>query len=245
MNILNFVNNLRTVDIVILILVIFIFIFLLFLTNSLMKKNKELRIELTKVNRKKDIHDDIIVKEENITKEEKIKEDRELSLEDEELEIDDDILLESKKEEDITEILEDLPEIEDTEPGPYKKNVLREISARGQTSPVNIGKSTVDIPKVKVTSYVKKETKPKKEEKKIDEMDNQTFIEEISKRMEDELKPQTIELTDYEKKQEEEAIISYQELIKAKDRIYKITDDEEIDTFIDELKEFRTNLKGE
>ena len=32
-----------------------------------------------------------------------------------------------------------------------KKNVLREISARGQTSPVNIGKSTVDVPKVKVT----------------------------------------------------------------------------------------------
>ena len=49
----------------------------------------------------------------------------------------------------------------------------------------------------------------------------------------------------YEKRQEEEAIISYQELIKAKDRIYKISDDEEIDTFIDELKEFRTNLKGE
>jgi len=61
--------------------------------------------------------------------------------------------------------------------------------------------------------------------------------------MEDELKPQTIELTDYERKQEEEAIISYQELIKVKDRIYRITDDEEIDTFIDELKEFRTNLE--
>ena len=61
--------------------------------------------------------------------------------------------------------------------------------------------------------------------------------------MEDELKPQTIELTDYEKKQEEEAIISYKELLKAKDRMYKITDDEEIDTFIDELKEFRTNLE--
>ena len=60
--------------------------------------------------------------------------------------------------------------------------------------------------------------------------------------MEEEVKPQTIELTDYERQQEEEAIISYQELLKAKDRIYKITDDEEIDSFIDELKEFRTNL---
>ena len=81
------------------------------------------------------------------------------------------------------------------------------------------------------------------ENKKNDEVDNQTFIEEISKRMEDEIKPQTIELTDYERKQEEEAIISYQELLKTKDRMYRITDDEEIDTFIDELKEFRTNLE--
>lgn len=245
MNILNFINELRTLDVVILVLVIFIFIFLLLLTSSLMKKNKELRIELTKANSNKNIRKDIIVKEENINNEKIIEESEELPLKDEDLILDDGILLEPKKEEDITEILEDLPEIEQTETGAYKKNVLRELSARGQTSPVNIGKSTVDVPKVKVTSYVKKEEPKAKEEKKIDEMDNQTFIEEISKRMEDELKPQTIELTDYERKQEEEAIISYQELIKVKDRIYRITDDEEIDTFIDELKEFRTNLKGE
>lgn len=242
MNILNFISDLRTVDVVILVLVVFIFIFLLFLTSSLMKKNKELRQELTKVNYNKDIHSDIMVNEEVLDEEKVVDTSNEdISLVDELIE--DDILLEPKKEEDISEILEDMPEIEET--GPYKKNVLRELSARGQTSPVNIGSSTVDIPKVKVTSYVKKEDDEEvsKRNEKIDEMDNQTFIEEISKRMEDELKPQTIELTDYEKKQEEEAIISYQELLKAKDRIYRITDDEEIDTFIDELKEFRTNLE--
>ena len=76
-------------------------------------------------------------------------------------------------------------------------------------------------------------------------MSNQEFIEEISKRLAEEVEPQTIELTDYEKRQEEEAIISYKELLKVKDRLYKITDDEEIDTFIDELKEFRTNLNEE
>jgi len=227
MNILNFFNELRTGDVVILILVVFILAFFLFLTSSLMKKNKELKQELTKASSNKNIHDDIIVKE-----------DKE-SIEIEKEEIIEDVNVENKKEEDITEILEDLPEI--TEPGPYKKNVLREISARGQTSPVNIGKSTVDVPKVKVTSYVKEEHI--KKEERINEMDNQSFIEEISKRMEEELKPQTIELTDYEKKQEEEAIISYQELLKAKDRIYKINDDEEIDTFIDELKEFKKNLE--
>lgn len=215
MNILDLFNDLRMIDIVILVLVVFIFIFLLFLTSTLMKKNKELRNELTKVNNDKDIHDDLIVKEE----------------------VFEDISV--KEEEDINDILEDLPEIEES--GPYKKNVLRELSARGQTSPVNIGKSTVDIPKVKVTSYVKEDKV--NEEKRIDEVDNKTFIEEISKRMEDEIKPQTIELTDYERKQEEEAIISYRELIKVKDRLYRINDDEEIETFIDELKEFRTNLE--
>lgn len=230
MNILNFISELRAIDIVILIFVIFIFVFLLFLTSSLMKKNKELKLELTRVNNK-DIHDDMIIKKENVndvTEQE--------SFSNEEI---DDILLLDKKEEDITEILEDLPEIEES--GPYKKNVLREISARGQTSPVNIGKDTVDVPKINVTNYSKNEMVNINDD--VNEVDNQSFIEEISRRMEDELKPQTIELTDYEKKQEEEAIISYQELLKAKDRIYKITDDEEIDSFIDELKEFRTNLE--
>jgi len=228
MNILDLINNLRTVDIVILVLVIFIVIFLLFLTSTLMKKNKELRQELNKVSNNKNIHED---------KDIIIKEDVETNILKEELPIKEENIIKEEKEEDITEILEDLPEIEET--GPYKKNVLREISARGQTSPVNIGKITVDVPKVNVTSYVKQEDK-KMEEK---EPDNKSFVEEISRRMEDELKPQTIELTDYERKQEEEAIISYQELLKAKDRMYKITDDEEIDTFIDELKEFRTNLE--
>lgn len=224
MNILELISGLRTVDIVILIFVIFIFIFLLLLTSTLMKKNKQLRQELNNVNNSMNIHDEPIIKKEidntNIVNEESEKIN----------------VIDENKEEDINDILENIPEIEET--GPYKKNVLRELSARGQTSPVNIGKSTVDVPKVNVTSYAKKEI-----ETTIPETDNKTFVEEISRRMEDELKPQTIELTDYERKQEEEAIISYQELLKAKDRMYKITDDEEIDTFIDELKEFRTNLE--
>ena len=231
MNIFNLVGNLKTVDIIVLVVAVFIFVFLLFLTSSLLKKNKALRQELNRVNNvdNENNNDNIIVKDEvindNII-------DSVNNLNDT-LEKDDYIL---EKEEDINDILENIPEIEET--GPYKKNVLREISARGQTSPVNIGKSTVDVPKVNVTSYVKKQ-EPNKEK----EVDNKTFVEEISKRMEDELKPQTIELTDYERKQEEEAIISYQELLKVKDRMYRITDDEEIDSFIDELKEFRTNLE--
>ena len=43
------------------------------------------------------------------------------------------------------------------------------------------------------------------------------YLEEISNRLSEELKPQTIELTDYEKRQEEQAVISYKELLKYKD----------------------------
>lgn len=240
MGILNLINNLRIIDVVIFVLVIFIFIFLIILASSLMKKNKALRNELSKINQEKINSEDLIIKQDNeqpnppeVDEEEFLRESNSLLEE-----------IEKNKEEDITEILEDLPEIEQT--GPYTKNVLRELS-RNQTSPVNIGNVTVEMPKIKVTSYVKTE-EPKYEDiiterEEKEEQDNQTFIEEISKRMEEEVKPQTIELTDYEKKQEEEAIISYQELLKAKDRMYRITDDEEIDTFIDELKEFRTNLE--
>ena len=240
MNILDLITDLRLVDVVILILVIFIFAFLFVLTTSLLKKNKELRCELTKVNNdiKESLNDNAIRQDIDVIKQDIKKE----VIENNVIPVEEDVLLENlevdeliKKEEDITEILEDLPEIEET--GPYKKNVLREISARGQTSPVNIGKEVVDVPKVQVTSYVKPEVK-----EEMDVKNNLSFVEEVSRKMEEEVKPQTIELTDYERQQEEEAIISYQELIKAKDRIYKITDDEEIDSFIDELKEFRDNL---
>lgn len=256
LNILNIISELRTIDIVILIFVIFIFIFLIILSSTLLKKNKELRIELKNKNnlstktlfKEEETKEELLIKKEskeellkekinNIIKEDILNEAKENPFEDDTISI--------EQEEEINEILKDIPET--AESGPYTKNVLKNLYASGQTSPVNIGKNSVDVPKIKVTSYVKesnfnqKENKEKITNKK--EMNNQEFIENISKRMEEELHPQTIELTDYEKRQEEEAIISYQELLKVKDRLYKITDDEEIDTFIDELKEFRTDLE--
>ena len=119
--------------------------------------------------------------------------------------------------------------------GPYSKNKLREVSSRHQTSPISIKKNNDTVNIETVSNDVVEEVK---EEKK-----NLSFAEEISKRMEEELKPETIELTDYEKKQEEEAIISYQELLSAsKDKLYNITDDEETVDFIKELKSFRSSL---
>lgn len=281
MGLLKIFSEMDTLDIIIVVGIIFIVIFLICLSSSLMKKNKVLREEL----KNKQNIDNIIMDEDitndkeienyediNIIKEDKPEEDN-IVVPNEKVDIlnelnenlyEDDIL--SKPEEEgINEILKDLPDNDTSITAPYTRNVLKSLSQSGQTSPVNIGKSAVDVPKVKVTSYVKEEPKHevkieqqkldfeekeiKKELPKLEEnsssMSNQEFIEEISKRLAEEVEPQTIELTDYEKRQEEEAIISYKELLKEKDRLYKITDDEEIDTFIDELKEFRTNLNEE
>ena len=79
-------------------------------------------------------------------------------------------------------------------------------------------------------NYVKKEDKPR------------NFMEEVSEKLSREIKPQTIELTDYEQKQEDEAIISYQELLANKDKTFNISDDEEDEDFISALKSFRESL---
>lgn len=281
MGLLKIFSEMDTLDIIIVAGIIFIVIFLICLSSSLMKKNKVLREELkNKQNIDNIIMDEDIINDKkienyediNIIKEDKPEEDN-IVVPNEKVDIlnelnenlyEDDIL--SKPEEEgINEILKDLPDNDTSITAPYTRNVLKSLSQSGQTSPVNIGKSAVDVPKVKVTSYVKEEPKHevKAEQQKLDfeekdikkelpklkenssNMSNQEFIEEISKRLSEEVEPQTIELTDYEKRQEEEAIISYKELLKEKDRLYKITDDEEIDTFIDELKEFRTNLNEE
>ena len=281
MGLLKIFSEMDTLDIIIVVGIIFIVIFLICLSSSLMKKNKVLREEL----KNKQNIDNIIMDEDitndkeienyediNIIKEDKPEEDN-IVVPNEKIDILNELnenlyeedILSKPEEEGINEILKDLPDNDTSITAPYTRNVLKSLSQSGQTSPVNIGKSAVDVPKVKVTSYVKEEPKHevkaeqqkldfeekdiKKELPKLEEnssnMSNQEFIEEISKRLSEEVEPQTIELTDYEKRQEEEAIISYKELLKVKDRLYKITDDEEIDTFIDELKEFRTNLNEE
>ena len=111
---------------------------------------------------------------------------------------------------------------------PYSKNVLKDISTRNQTSPISIKKE--------VMNKVKEEIKDNKKE-------NISFTETLSKQLEESQVNEPIELTDYERKQEEEAIISYKELLNAsKDRLYKLNDDEETVDFISELKSFRSSL---
>lgn len=74
----------------------------------------------------------------------------------------------------------------------------------------------------------------------INNSDN--YLDEISTQIEDYLKPKTIELTEYEKKQEEQAVISYQELLNLRNKLQNTPETEENINFIEDLKQFRNKL---
>jgi len=154
-------------------------------------------------------------------------------------------------------VKEEKTKIEISTPGAYQRNVLREMSRKMPISPIHIEKSSIDEDTSIYTVsndeddydldeiYLREDSVSPLEEMEdsYEVNDNMKFASEIVSKMEEEMKPSNIELTDYEKKQEEEAIISYDELQKVKDKIYNITEDEETDDFIDELKIFRSDLK--
>lgn len=120
----------------------------------------------------------------------------------------------------------------------YSKNVLHDSPK--VTSPISL-----DVEKVsfKADEFVKKDKKRTfNEGKKVDRISASDYLREISNAIADEIKPQTIELTDYEKAQEENAIISYKELLNASKINNNDNIEEETLEFIEELKKFRNSL---
>ena len=129
----------------------------------------------------------------------------------------------------------------------YQRNVFREMKSRYQTSPIGI-------------------VYPKEREVKVEQpINNKEYIQDVSEKLSKATIPDKIELTDYEKEQEENAIISYEELMKKKDeivfideedavisyeelinrkeKIYNITKENNDTNFINELKSLRKDLK--
>ena len=106
----------------------------------------------------------------------------------------------------------------------YAKNVLHDRP--NITSPISLNNKDFNI----------NDLSPNKNK------NNNNYLNEISKKIAKEIKPHTIELTDYEKEQEDNAIISYQELLNAKDKINSQDDEVETIDFIEELKNFRNSL---
>lgn len=250
----NFYNNLSSDSLFFFWIIIFLFIFLVVISIILINKNKKLvkilKEEQEKVEDNKEINN-------NILKQQQL----EVPVETKEVPLEEPT---SNKEEKIPvvkeEIKEELKEVQEEvkENNLYQKNVLREISSKQPVSPIHIEKKEEYIARENLDNfdfnsvnydnglgmtYEDPNISPLEEMEDTYEVnDNMKFASEIVEKMEEETKPSNIELTDYEKKQEEEAIISYDELMKVKDKIYNITDDEETDEFIDELKNFRLDL---
>ena len=233
----NFYSNLSSDGLFFFWIIVFLLCFLIFLAIVLILKNKKLTKLLEE---EKNSSNDILEKEISTLDNNKLIDKKE------------EILFEEKN--NIREVkkIEEKQEIKQEETGPYKKNVLREMNTRTQTSPISISSKDViyneneidkDYYDLDESCLRENSISPlEKMEDTYEVNDNMKFASEIVKKMEEEIKPSNIELTDYEKKQEEDAIISYDELLKVKDKIYNITDDEETDEFIDELKSFRLDL---
>ena len=240
----NFYNNLSSDSLFFFWIIIFLFIFLVVISIILINKNKKLvkilKEEQEKVEDNKEINN-------NILKQQQLEvpvETKEVPLEEP---------TSNKEEEKIPVVKEEVKEN-----NLYQKNVLREISSKQPVSPIHIEKkeeytarenldnfdfNSVNYDNGLGMTYEDPNISPLEEMEDAYEVnDNMKFASGIVEKMEEETKPSNIELTDYEKKQEEEAIISYDELMKVKDKIYNITDDEETDEFIDELKNFRLDL---
>lgn len=270
MNLLNsfndFYDNLSSNGLFFFWIVVFLFVFLIFLLIVLYFKNKKL-VKLLRDNR-----DDAI----NTIRDDTSIENKEVPTSNDTLTVEDKILnddttsltgvkeiVDDENKNDIQMVNEIKPVVNETKvvkdniqdvSGPYKKNVLREMNTRGQTSPISIvaddnASSTTfsdysdNLDTMGIDLREDNGTPLNDMEDVYAVNDNMRFASDVVSRMEKDVRPSNIELTEYEKKQEEEAIISYDELLKVKDKIYNITEDEDNDEFIDELKNFRLDLK--
>lgn len=90
------------------------------------------------------------------------------------------------------------------------------------------------------TEFIKKNNINITNLKKKTPVNNTSYLNEISKQLDNALTSQTINLTDYEKEQEEHAIISYQELLSLKEKNNNEKKDDEY--FVEDLKEFYSLL---
>ena len=270
---MGFFDNLTSNGIFFFLIVVFLVIVVIALSVVLLKKNNKLKkfVEKETIKEREEEKEFIPLVSNNVKNEEvsEVEEPIDLFKIDEreeeifftpkgikeEIKTEEEPKVEIKEEIKIEEVKKEKPKIEVSTPGAYQRNVLREMSRRMPTSPIHIDKSDYDDANIyTVTSKIDNEidsinlrednTSPLEDMKDNYEInDSMRFASEIVSKMEEEMKPSNIELTDYEKKQEEEAIISYDELQKVKDRIYNITEEEETDEFIDELKDFRLDLR--
>lgn len=247
----SFYNNLSNDGLFFFWIVVFLFVFLIILTIVLIIKNKKLIKTLKE--------DSVVVNDNDIINTNTDNSNNNISIvenQDRDYPEVDNINNKESINEEVKKEIEVKEEV-NKDNGLYQKNVLREMSMKSPTSPINIEKREEYVKKEDLSNFdfnkydnglgmqvESSDVSPLEEMEDYYEVnDNMKFASEIVERMNEEISPSNIELTEFEKKQEEEAIISYDELLKVKDKIYNITDDEETDEFIDELKSFRIDLR--
>ena len=102
-------------------------------------------------------------------------------------------------------------------------------------------KSLSDTKQLNFSDFIQQDKNSKQQKNNQSNNQKIDYMKNLSQHLEQEIKPQTIELTDYEKKQEETAIISYKELLSSSKNQQKNEEYNEKE-LLEELKKFRNYL---
>lgn len=102
-------------------------------------------------------------------------------------------------------------------------------------------KSLSDTEQLNFSDFIQQDKNSKQQKNNQSDNKKIDYMKNLSQQLEQEIKPQTIELTDYEKKQEETAIISYKELLSSSKNQQKNEEYNEKE-LLEELKKFRNYL---
>ncbi len=231
---MNVINNLSNIEILLLVINLVLIISFIISVSTLTKKNNKLRKIIDNLNNEKKIN---IVKTSDIDFN-KIKLQRT-----------------GIKEVLQKETVDNTPNLNNTF---YSKNILNEMGTKNQTSPLSIGKgndvvsfgetqklSPIDIAEIEKYNNKELQKEIENESKNITPLDDLMIRETLDDGSKEVTTP--IEFTSFESSQEEDAIISYDELIKnthlaeTREQRYNVSveDDNE---FLKELKTFRNNM---
>lgn len=219
---LNFYKSLNTPGMVLFWLIVVLFFFLFFSLIAVLLKNQELRkiiIKMRTEEKKNKVEDKTNFKD-NV---------RSLSIKKEDYE--------KIKEEDLKEnaVILNNEDIDD--------GINDEVIEENDDVKENIEEQKLEP--IEVVENVEEEIVMPKYEK--EEIEENSFVEEIKRQVDEEIDDGPIALTDFENSQEEDAIISYEELLRnakmaeTRENRYDIDIDDDND-FLKELKSFRSNL---
>lgn len=219
---LDFYKSLNTPGMVLFWLIVVLFFFLFFSLIAVLLKNQELRkiiIKMRTEEKKNKVEDKTNFKD-NV---------RSLSIKKEDYQ--------KIKEEDLKEnaVILNNEDIDD--------GINDEVIEENDDFKENIEEQKLEP--IEVVENIEEEIVMPKYEK--EEIEENSFVEEIKRQVDEEIDDGPIALTDFENSQEEDAIISYEELLRnakmaeTRENRYDIDIDDDND-FLKELKSFRSNL---